>query len=141
MGSYDKAKVVHALRDISLFLQLKGENAYRCRAYEIAADRIAGVSEDIAAMAAENRLEELPGIGMALAEKIAQLVTTGRMELLETLRAEFPTGILELLKIPDLGPRKAAILWRQLGIGDLDALEAGRRCQAVARGSPLCADR
>ena len=132
MSSYDKAKVVHALRDISLFLQLKGENAYRCRAYEIAADRIAGVSEDLAVMAAENRLQDLPGIGVALAEKITQLITTGRMELLEALRAEFPTGILELLKIPDLGPRKAAILWRQLGIGDLDALEAACREGKVA---------
>src|SRR6266849_4981560 len=132
MSSYEKAKVVHALRDIALFLQLKGENAYRCRAYEIAADRIAGITEDLAVLASENRLRDLPGIGVALAEKINELVSTGRMQFLESLRAEFPAGILDLLKIPDLGPRKAAMLWRQLEIGDLASLESACRAGKVA---------
>ncbi len=132
MSSYEKAKVVHALRDIALFLQLKGENAYRCRAYEIAADRIAGITEDLAVLASENRLQDLPGIGAALAEKINELVSTGRMQFLESLRAEFPAGILDLLKIPELGPRKAAMLWRQLEIGDLASLENACRAGKVA---------
>src|SRR5260370_41486294 len=78
MSSYEKAKVVHALRDIALFLQLKGENAYRCRAYEIAADRLAGLTEDLAVLASENRLQDLPGIGAPRAETINELVSTGR---------------------------------------------------------------
>ncbi|HEX9507649.1 MAG TPA: DNA polymerase/3'-5' exonuclease PolX, partial [Myxococcales bacterium] len=101
MSSLDKTKVVHALRDISLLLQLKGENAYRCRAYEIGADRIAGVAEDLSKLVAEDRLRELPGIGDALAEKIKELIATGRMQFLESLRAEFPPGMLDLLRIPD----------------------------------------
>lgn len=133
MSSYEKAKVVHALRDIALYLQLKGENAFRCRAYEIAADRIAGITEDLAVLAAENRLQELPGIGVALAEKINELVSTGRMKFLESLRTEFPAGILDLLKIPDLGPRKAAVLWRELQIGDLSGLESACREGKVAQ--------
>src|SRR5215831_843735 len=111
MASVDRLAAVRALRDIALLLQLKGENAFRCRAYEIAADRIAGLSEDLATLVAEDRLRELPGIGEALADKIRELVTTGRLQFLESLRAEFPPGILDLLKIPDLGPRKAAALW------------------------------
>src|SRR5712692_10395329 len=111
MSSLDKTKVVNALRDISLLLQLKGENAYRCRAYEIGADRIAGVAEDLSKLVAENRLRALPGIGEALAEKIKELITADRMQFLESLRAEFPPGMLDLLRISDLGPRKAAALW------------------------------
>jgi DNA polymerase (family 10) len=127
MSTVEKAQVVRALRDIALLLQLKGENAFRCRAYEIAADRIAGLSEDLATLVAEDRLRELPGIGEALADKIRELVTSGRLQFLESLRAEFPPGILDLLKIPDLGPRKAAALWRQLGVGDIPSLEAACR--------------
>jgi len=132
MSSLDKTKVVHALRDISLLLQLKGENAYRCRAYEIGADRIAGVAEDLSKLVADDRLRELPGIGEALAEKIKELIVTGRMQFLESLRAEFPPGMLDLLRIPDLGPRKAAALWRHLGIGDIDSLESACREGKVA---------
>src|SRR5260370_5773007 len=132
MSSFEKSNVGHALRDIALFLQLKGENASRCRAYEIAADRMAEITKDLAVLASENRLQDLPGIGAALAEKINELVSTGRMQFLESLRAEFPAGILDLLKIPDLGPRKAAMLWRQLEIGDLASLENACRAGKVA---------
>ncbi len=131
MSFNDRPAIVRALRDIALLLQLKGENAFRCRAYEVAADRLAGVSEDLGALIAEGKLQNLPGIGPALAEKITEMATTGRMLFLDSLHAEFPPRILELLKLPDLGPRKVAALWHELQIGDIDSLEAACRDQRL----------
>lgn len=82
----DKATVAQVLRDISLLLQLQGESGFRVRAYDMAADRIAGLPQELGPLVAEGRLESLPGIGRALAEKISELVSTGRLGYLEELR-------------------------------------------------------
>ncbi len=123
MASVDKHQVVKALRDMSAYLQLKGENAFKTRAYDVAADRIAGVGDDLATLVAQKRLTELPNIGESIATKIAELVTTGAMPALDALRAEFPPRMLELLTIPDLGPKKAKTLFTELGVGSIDDLE------------------
>ncbi len=123
----DKAAVAQVLRDIGLLLQLQGESGFRVRAYDLAADRIAGLAQELGPLVAEGRLESLPGIGPALAEKITELVTTGRLGYLEELKARFPPGLLELLKLPDLGPRKVATLWKELGVGSVEELE--RACR------------
>src|SRR3954469_8042302 len=106
----DKSAVVKALRDMGLLKQIKGENSFKTRAYDIAADRIAGLSDDIAELVQSGKLTELPGIGDSIAAKITELVTTGKIASLEELRAEYPATMLELLKVPDLGPKKARIL-------------------------------
>lgn len=131
MSLTDRVAIVRALRDIAMLLQLKGENAFRCRAYELGADRLAGLSEDLGTLIAQDRLQALPGIGPALADKITEMATTGRMRFLDSLRAEFPPKILELLKLPELGPKKVAALWRQLQVGDIASLEAACREQRV----------
>jgi DNA polymerase (family 10) len=131
MSQVDRLAAIRALRDIALLLQLKGENAFRCRAYEVGADRLAGLSEDLGALIAAGKLQDLPGIGSALAEKITELATTGRIRLLDELRAEFPPRILELMRLPDMGPKKVAALWRELHIGDIDSLEEACRAQRV----------
>ncbi|WP_426751056.1 DNA polymerase/3'-5' exonuclease PolX [Myxococcus sp. Y35] len=123
----DKATVAQVLRDISLLLQLQGESGFRVRAYDMAADRIAGLPQELGSVVAEGRLESLPGIGPALAEKITELVTTGRLGYLEELKAQFPPGLLELTQLPDIGPKKVATLWRELQISGLDELE--RACR------------
>jgi DNA polymerase (family X) len=123
----DAASVARALRDISLYLQLQGENAFKVRAYDLAADRVLGVGEKLASLVSEGRLGELPNIGPALAEKILTLHTTGSLPMLEKLRESYPPGILELLKLPDLGPRKVSTLWTALGVGDLATLEQALR--------------
>jgi len=97
----------------------------------VGADRLAGLSEELGTLVAEGKLENLPGIGQALAEKITELATTGRIRFLDELRAEFPPRILELMKLPDLGPKKVAALWRELGVGDIDALEKACHDQRV----------
>lgn len=123
MTPVDKTSVVKALRDMSAYLQLKGENQFKTRAYDVAADRIAGLSDDLGQLVTQGRLTQLPGIGQSIGEKIAELVTHGRMEALEALKREFPPRMLELLDVPDLGPKKAKALFDQLGVGSIDDLE------------------
>jgi DNA polymerase (family 10) len=127
----DKAHVIRVLREIAVLLQVKGENAFKSRAYEIAADRLAGSQEDLATLVQQNRLQEIPGIGSALSEKISELVRTGKMAYHDQLKAQYPPGITELMKVPDLGPKKAALLWEQLGIGDVDGLEKACKAQQL----------
>ena len=123
----DKATVAQVLRDISLLLQMKGESVFRSRAYDTAADRIVGLGEDLGALVREGRLQELPGIGQATADKVSELVTTGKLAYFESLKAEFPPGVLELVRVPELGPKKALALARQLGVDGVDALEKACR--------------
>ncbi|MDY7225078.1 DNA polymerase/3'-5' exonuclease PolX [Hyalangium rubrum] len=126
-NTLDKAAVAKILRELSLLLQLKGENAFKVRAYDTAADRILGMTQDLGALVREGRLQELPGIGQGLAEKISELVSTGKLGFHEELKAEFPPGLLEMLQLPDMGPKKAMALWRELQVGSVADLE--RACR------------
>jgi DNA polymerase (family 10) len=120
----DKFAVAGALREIGRLLEIQGENPFKVRAYETGARAVEELSEDLGALVASGRLTEVPGIGEALARKIADLHATGHVALLDRLRAEMPPGILRLLEVPDLGPRKIAALRAALGVGSLDELEA-----------------
>ena len=120
----DPTSIARALREVSQYLQLNGDDFYKSRAYDLAADRMAGFSGDLDALVREDKLTELPNIGTTLAEKIAELYRTGTLTLLEQLRAEYPPRILELLRLPDLGAKKAAALFKALGVGDIASLEA-----------------
>ena len=127
MATVDKNSVARTLREMSAYLQLKGENAFKTRAYDMAADRMVGLTEDLQLIVAEKRLTSLPGIGESIAAKINELVLTGKIEALETLKADFAPTILELLTVQDLGPKKAASLWKELQVGSLDELEKACR--------------
>lgn len=119
----DKTPVVKALQEMSAFLQIKGENSFKTRAYDIAAERIAGLTEDLADLVAQKRLTTLPGIGESIAKKIEELVTTGKLSALDELKATYPPKMLELMHVQDLGPKKAKVLFEQLGVGSIDELE------------------
>ena len=122
----DKFAVARALREIGTLLELEGENPFKVRAYENGARAVEAL-DDLAARVDGGRLTEVPGIGEALAKKIGELHRTGGLELLDRLRAKHPPGILELLQVPELGPRKIAALHAALGIGTVAELEAA--CQ------------
>ncbi|HVP68554.1 MAG TPA: DNA polymerase/3'-5' exonuclease PolX [Anaeromyxobacteraceae bacterium] len=126
----DKHTVARALREVGMLLEVKGENPFKVRAYDTGARAVEDLTEDLATLVAQGRLTEVRGIGEALAQKIAELCSTGRLGLLERLRAELPSGIGELLQVPDLGPKKIAALHAALGIGSVaelrTACEAGR---------------
>src|SRR2546427_191434 len=82
---------------------------------------------------AEGRVDQIPGIGRALAEKITEYVTTGRIPYYDELRAKFPPGVLDLLKVRGLGPKKVKVLWQELGITDLDTLKAAAEKHLLRR--------
>lgn len=119
----DKFGVARALREIGALLELEGENPFKVRAYENGARAVEGLAGDLGALVAAGRLLEVKGIGDALARKIADLHRTGTTELLDRLRAAHPPGTLELVSVPELGPKKAAALVAALGVRNLDDLE------------------
>ena len=119
----DKFGVARALREIGALLELEGENPFKIRAYENGARAVEALGEELSVLVDQGRLLEVKGIGDALSKKIADLHRTGTTDLLDRLRAAHPPGTLELVSVPDLGPKKAAALQAALGIRDLDELE------------------
>lgn len=111
-------------------LEFKGENPFRVRAYRTAGRIIHDLSEPVADILKdpERKLTDLAGIGKDLADKIATLVTTGELPMLVELQREVPASVLTLLRIPGLGPKKAAALYKELKITTLDELRAA--CEA-----------
>ncbi len=127
----DKAQVSDILEEIAVLLELKGENPFKALAYTKAARALDNFDGDLARLVAEDRLAELPGLGDALRLKITTLVNTGRLEYYETLRSSVPEGLLALLDIPALGPKKIKALHEKLGITNIVELEAACREQKV----------
>lgn len=128
----DKDQVAAVLAEIGVLLELKGENPFKCRAYANAARQLEGLTEPLEQLVAENRLGQLKGIGEALQEKIATLVTTGRLPYYEELKASIPPGLVEMLQIPGLGPKRIQLLHERLGVDSVDRLEAACRAGQVA---------
>jgi len=124
----DKSEITDIPEEIAVLLELKGENPFKARAYTNAARALDNYEGDLAQLVAEDRIEELPGIGEALHQKIAELVKTGRLKYYEDLRASIPEGLLAMMDIPALGPKKIKALHEKLGVRNVAELEAA--CQA-----------
>jgi len=124
------AAVAEAFQLLADLLEIGGESAFRVRAYRRAAETLAGLAEPLAAIRARGELEEVPGVGAAIAEKIEQLLDTGRMRQLEEVKGRVPAEVARLLEVPNIGPKRAGRLFRELGVGGLDdlrtALDDGR---------------
>jgi len=108
---------------IADLLDLKGEMFFKTRAYRIAAQTIEALEDDIEDIVHQGTLESIPGIGEALAKKITELVQTGKLTYLERLKKDVPTGLIDLLGIPGLGPRKVAALYKNRGITSIQDLQ------------------
>jgi DNA polymerase (family 10) len=115
--------VADTLYMIADLLDLKGEVFFKTRAYRIAAQAIEALDEDIERLVNQSTLESIPGVGEALAKKITELVKTNKLEYLERLKKEIPTGLLDLLGIPGLGPKKVSALYKNLGITSIQNLK------------------
>ncbi|MFM7804643.1 MAG: helix-hairpin-helix domain-containing protein, partial [Verrucomicrobiota bacterium] len=124
----DKDEVAAVLSEIGTLLELKGENPFKTRAYHNAARVLEGLTEPLDRIFAENRLGELKGFGEALQDKVARLVTTGRLPYHDELKASLPPGLPALLEVQGLGPKKVKRLHDELGIDSMEKLEAA--CQA-----------
>ena len=135
--------VAAAFREIATLLELKGDSPFQVRAYRRAADQIQE-AEDLAALAREGRLTDLPGVGKAIADKIGYLLATGTVPLLTDLRREIPPGLVELSRIPGLGPGRIRTARESIGIESVDdladALGDGRLGKVKGFGPKLMKD-
>jgi DNA polymerase (family 10) len=127
MATMTNQQLANIFRTISDLLEIKGENIYKILAYRKAADSLSNLGQDVNELWKQGKLTEVDGVGKAIAEKIDELLTTGHLGFLEKLEGEVPPCLAELLKVPDLGPKKVALFWKQLGITNLIDLEGAAR--------------
>jgi DNA polymerase (family X) len=124
------AYVARVLDEMGTLLEVRGENPFRTRAYHNAAQALRALPKDLAQMVADGSLADVPGIGETMLAKVTQLVTTGHLPAYDKLRAETPPGLVALLRVPGLGPKKIKTLHDDLKIESLadlrDAAEAGK---------------
>ena len=118
-----KNEIADVLAEIGTLLELKGENPFKVRAYQAGARALEAVEDaELAKLIAGEQLQSVKGIGEALAQKITELHTTGRLVFFDKLKASIEPGLAEMLQIPGLGPKKIRALHDKLGIASLAAL-------------------
>ena len=128
-----KNEMAEILEQIGTLLELKGENPFKIRAYASGARALEAIEEsELDRLIADERLQSVKGIGEALAQKITELRTTGKLVFFEKLQASIEPGLVELLQIPGLGPKKIRALHGQLGIASIAALSEACRAGKVA---------
>ncbi len=126
-GSLTNAGISAMLVEIADLLEIKGESAFKVGAYRRAAESVARSPLDVAAELRAGRPLELRGVGSSIAERLDELVTSGRIAYLDGLREDVPPTLRDLLAIPGVGPRTIGEVWRELGIATLGELEAAAR--------------
>ena len=124
----DLAEQFDLLADL---LELEGAESFRVLAYRRAATRMRETSGSIAELALNGRAKELQGIGKTIEEKIVQIVETGTIEALAKKRAGVPEGVVQFMRLPGLGPKTAARIWRELGVTTLDELRQAAEAQRL----------
>ena len=120
---------------IANLLEIKGEVIYVTLAYRKAAENLTTLARDANEYWKEGKLADIPGVGKAIAEKIDELLNTGKLEFLEKLKKEVPESLAGWLQVPSLGPKKIALIWKTLNITTLPELEAAASALFAVMGS------
>ncbi|MCA9029590.1 MAG: DNA polymerase/3'-5' exonuclease PolX, partial [Planctomycetaceae bacterium] len=122
MRNQDIANLLDLTADL---LEIQGANSFRIRAYRSAVRTIEGLTENLNDVASKGagELTKLPGIGKDLAQRIVEIIESGTTTQLEELREEVPAGVLDMLKLPGLGPKKVGALFHELHVTSLDELK------------------
>lgn len=128
-----REKIVTILNQIALILEIKGENAFKIRAYKNGSEIIENYGDDIIQITKDGKLGELKGIGKALASKIEEIVETGKLTYLDELKLEFPDTFFDLFEISNLGPKKIKKLYDNLHIDSIDKLEASCKNNEISK--------
>ncbi len=123
------SEIAGVFQDIASLLEAKGENQFKVRAYRRVSRSIERLPVELEQLVNEDRLKEVPGVGDAIADKITEMIITGRLGYYERLKAEFPEAMTALLDVPGIGPKTAMRILRELDIKYIDELEL-----AVAEG-------
>ncbi len=114
---------------IAEMLSIRGDSIHRVLAYQRASESLMELGRDVSSLHAEGRLTDIPGIGATLAEKIAEILTTGKLEFYDRLAEEIPPALTELLRVDGLGPKRVKAIYDTLGITSLEELQ-----QAAIKG-------
>jgi DNA polymerase (family X) len=124
MPDPSNADIATLFDELGDLYELDGAVVHRVVAYRNAAKSVREAPRSVAAMTRDGKVTELPGIGKTLEEKIVALLETGSIPAVEKLRAKFPSGLIDMTRLPGLGPKRARRLYDELGIDSLDALRA-----------------
>lgn len=133
MARLTNREIAQKFEIIADLLQIKGENVFRVNSYRNAAETIRDLPRDIHAIYEEGKLTELPDIGKTIATKIEEMLTTGELEFYTRLTAEVPVGLVDVLHVNGVGPKKAKLFWDELDITSVEALEAAAREGKLAK--------
>ncbi len=121
MNNHELAAIFERIADL---MEIKGEIIYKTLAYRRAAENLRTLGQEVSSLRNQGQLTDIPGVGKAIAEKIEELLDTGKLEFLEKLELEVPPTLIEILQVPDIGPKKVALFWKQAGITTLSELES-----------------
>jgi DNA polymerase (family X) len=129
----ETARIAQIIDEMGTLLEIKGENPFRCRAYHTAAQSLGNLPADLRDMIADGSLKEVAGIGETMYSKIVQLATTGQLASYDDLKRSMPPGLVALLRIPGLGPKKIKVLHDELKIDSLADLRAAAQSGKIAK--------
>lgn len=132
MSAIENQQVAELFEQIADFLEIKGENFFKVKAYQRAARAIEGLDRNVSDLRKAGELKDVPGIGKAIEEKIGEFLDDGHIKLHQQLCTEFPPAMLDLMNVPGLGAKKAAALFNELGVGSLPELEEALKDGRVA---------
>lgn len=128
MGALSNAQVAEALEEIASLLEIKGENPFKVRVYQRAAEAVGGLAQSLDEVrAGKGGLQSLPGVGASIAGKIEELLDTGKCSYHQELLAEIPLSVLEMLRIPGVGPKKVRLFMDREKIMTIEQLEQAAR--------------
>jgi DNA polymerase (family X) len=128
----ETARIAQILDEMGTMLEINGENPFRCRAYHTAAQALGNLPSELSDLIADGGLAEVPGIGETMHAKIVQLSTTGQLPAYDELRRKTPPGLVALLRIPGLGPKKIKALHEELKIESLADLRTAAESGQIA---------
>lgn len=128
----DKKQIAQILREMALILEIQGENIFKVRAHENAARALEGLTANLEELVASGEIREVKGIGEAMAKKIQTLLSGEELAEYRKLKDSLPAGLLEMAKIPGMGPKKIKTVWDELGIDAVAALEAAGKADKIS---------
>jgi DNA polymerase (family X) len=127
LSTLSNREIADTFETVADMLQIKGEIIHRVLSYRRAGESIRELPRDLHVIASEGKLTEIPGIGDTLAAKITEMLETGKLEFYERLTKEIPPGLVAIMRINGVGPKKAKLFWEQLNITTIQELEAAAR--------------
>ncbi|MBI1278521.1 MAG: DNA polymerase/3'-5' exonuclease PolX [Anaerolineaceae bacterium] len=125
--SLTNREIADIFENVATMLEIKGEIIHRVLSYRRAGETLRELPRDLHAIAAEGKLTEIPSIGDTLAAKINEMLDTGKLEFYEKLTKEIPSGLVDIVHINGVGPKKAKLFWKELNITTVPELEAAAR--------------